>query len=79
MSIKDNIKLAIKTAFYHTLTEKNIQKIIDRKEEEIKDIRALEKIEIEKIREEMYNELEGYYLDEEIEEMINETISKAMA
>jgi len=77
MDIIDNIKLAAKGFFYQTLTEENIEKIIKRKEKELAEIQNLKKVEIEKIKEEMYKELEGHYTNEEIDKMINDIISKA--
>ena len=72
---KNKFILAFKSWFYTTLTEENIEKIIKRKEEELKDISVLEEKEIENIKNEMHNELSGYYTEEEINKIINDIIS----
>ena len=73
--IKGKIILAFKSWFYTTLTEENIEKIIKRKEEELDDIEMLTEKEIENIKNEMHEELSGYHTEEEIDEIIKNTIS----
>ena len=72
--IKDKVALAFKYWYYTTLTAENIEKIIKRKEEELRNIEISEKQEIEKIKNEAYQELSDYHTPEEIDEILKTII-----
>jgi len=76
LKIRDKIILSIKSFFYQTLTEENIDKIIKRKEQEIEDLEILEKQNLSQLKEELRDELCDYNTDEEIDEIFNEIVEK---
>ena len=74
--IKNKVVLFFKSWFYTTLTEENIEKIIKRKEQELEDIEILEKQEMERIREDLYDELGDSLSDDEIEQIYKKVIGE---
>jgi len=58
------ISLFFKKMFYAILSEENLEKIIKRKDEKIEDLKFLENLELQKIKDDL--EDEGYLTDEEM-------------